>query len=200
MRHLVHRLIATATARFLFATALSAILASAAAAQVTGTSRMMQLIPSVGFEKSTDTNAADGKFSGGLALRAAVLPFLSLEGGISYRQESFFDDALAVRMWPVTASVWLTPIPMLYAGGGVGWYRTTYDLKDNTVFKDTTKDKLGVHLGGGLALPLTPALGLDLNGRYVFMQKDNKFSWDTAWPTEFNPDFWNASLGLAIKF
>jgi hypothetical protein len=49
-------------------------------------------------------------------------------------------------------------------------------------------------------VPLTPALGLDLNGRYIFMQKDNKLAWSTAWPTEFNPDFWNASVGLAIKF
>jgi opacity protein-like surface antigen len=88
---------------------------------------------------------------------------------------------------------------MLYAGGGVGWYRTTYDLR-NPDFKDATTDKIGVHLGGGVTVPLTPALGLDLNGRYIFMQKDNKLTWPTVLPKEFNPDFWSASLGLAIKF
>jgi opacity protein-like surface antigen len=196
MKHDDCHAIPAAAARLLAAALLAVVLLSASA----GASRAaLQLIPSIGYEKSTDTNAADGKLSGGVALRAAVLPFLSVEGGILYRQESFFDDNLTVRMWPVTASVWLTPVPMIYAGGGVGWYRTTYDLKD-PAFKDITNDKLGVHLGGGLAIPLTPALGLDLNGRYVFMQKDNKLEWDTAWPTEFNPDFWNASLGLAIKF
>ena len=196
MRHFIHGTMSAAGARFLTGTLLLALLV-AGSANATPT---MQIIPSVGFERSTDTNAGDGKVMGGLALRAAILPFLSAEGGIAYRQESFFDDDLTVRTWPVTASLWLTPIPMLYAGVGVGWYRTTYDLKDNTLFKDITKDKLGVHLGGGVAAPLTPALGLDLNGRYIFMQKDNKLEWSTAWPTEFNPDFWSASLGLAIKF
>ena len=196
MKQFVHRTCSVPAMRIMAGTLLLAILVSAAA----NADPTMQLIPSVGFEKSTDANAADGKVFGGLALRATILPFLSAEGGIAYRQESFFDNSLTVRMWPVTASLWLTPVPMLYAGGGVGWYRTTYDLEDNTLFEDITKDKLGVHLGGGLAVPLTPALGLDLNGRYIFMQKDNKLAWSTAWPKEFNPDFWNASVGLAFKF
>lgn len=196
MKQLRHNWSPAVGARFLTGTVLLAVLVCASA----NANPTLQLIPSVGFEKSTDTNAANGKVLGGLALRATILPFLSAEGGIAYRQESFFDNSLTVRMWPVTASLWLTPVPMLYAGGGVGWYRTTYDLKDNTLFKDITEDKVGVHLGGGVAVPLTPALGLDLNGRYVFMQKDNKLAWSTAWPKEFNPDFWIASLGLAIKF
>ena len=183
-------------ARFLAGTLLLAVLAATSASAEPA----LQLIPSIGLAKSTDSNAADAKTFGGLALRASILPFLSLEGGIAYRQESFFDNGLTVRMWPVTVSAWLNPLPMLYAGGGVGWYRTTYDLKDNALFQDITRDKLGVHLGGGLLVPLTPALGLDLNGRYIFMQKDNQLAWSTAWPGEFNPDFWNASVGLAIKF
>jgi hypothetical protein len=44
---------------------------------------------------------------------------------------------------------------------------------------------------------MTPKLGLDLSGRYVFMQKDNN---NVQVPTTFNPDFWSTSLGLAIKF
>ena len=197
MKQSLHHRCPVAAARFLTGTLLVAILVSASA----NTGRAaMQLIPSGGFEKSTAVDAPDGKAFGGLALRATLLPFLSAEGGIAYRQQSFFDNGLAVRTWPVTASLWLTPVPMLYAGGGVGWYRTTYDLKDNSMFKDITKNKVGVHLGGGLAIPLTSALGLDLNGRYVFMQKDNKLAWSTVWPTEFNPDYWSTSLGLAIKF
>jgi opacity protein-like surface antigen len=198
MKPLQHNRSSAVAARLLTVALLLAVLASASA--FASAAPTMQLIPSVGFEKSTDANAANGKAFGGVALRASILPFLSVEGGIAYRQESFFDNDLTVRMWPVTASVWLNPVPMLYAGGGVGWYRTTYDLKDNALFKDITVEKIGVHLGGGLAVPLTPALGLDLNGRYIFMQKDNKLAWSTAWPTEFNPDFWNASVGLAIKF
>ena len=140
--------------------------------------------------------AENGKFYGSVALRAALLPFLSMEGGIAYRQDSFANDDLKVRQWPVTASLWLTPAPILYAGGGLGWYRTTYDYRSTLAFKDVTTDKVGVHLGGGLSLPVSPHLGLDLNGRYIFMQKDNS----VKFPTQFNPDFWSTTLGLAFKF
>ncbi|OGF22912.1 MAG: hypothetical protein A2V63_09525 [Candidatus Eisenbacteria bacterium RBG_19FT_COMBO_70_11] len=191
MKHSIHRTISAAAARFLTGTLLLAILVSASAS----TSGAMQLIPSLGFTKATDSNAGDAKAFGSVALRAPILPFLSAEGGIAYRQESYFNDNLKLRMWPVTASLWLTPVPMLYAGGGLGWYRTTLDYR-SPLLKDKTTDKVGVHLGGGLAVPMAPALGLDLNGRYVFMQKEN----DLQLPTKFNPDFWSTSLGLAIKF
>jgi opacity protein-like surface antigen len=156
----------------------------------------MQFIPALGLSKSTDANAGDAKLSGSVALRAPILPFLSAEGGIAYRQESFSNDDFTVRTWPVTASLWLTPIPMLYAGGGLGWYRTTYDYRSSLPYTDSTTDQVGVHLGGGLAMPLSPSLGLDLNMRYVFMQQDNSLQF----PTTFNPDFWSTTLGLAIKF
>ena len=191
MKNFIPVKVAAAAARFLTGSLLSAILLSASA----GTSRAMQFIPSLGLAKSTDTNGGDAKFSGGVALRAPILPFLSAEGGITYRQESISND-LEARMWPVTASLWLTPVPMLYAGGGLGWYRTSYDYRSTVPFEDATTNQVGVHLGGGLSLPLTPALGLDLNGRYIFMQQDNSLQL----PTEFNPDFWSTMLGLAIKF
>ena len=161
-----------------------------------GASHAMQIIPSLGFTKATDANAADGAFSGGLALRVPLLPMVNLEGGITYRQESFSNDDLKVRMWPATASLWFTPIPLLYGGGGVGWYRTTYDYREALPFNDVTVMQIGTHLGGGMQVPIAPSLSLDLHGRYIFMQKDNK----VAFPTEFNPNFWNTSLGLAIKF
>jgi hypothetical protein len=192
MKVLNYGTISAAAARVLIGAMLLVTLVSATA----GIGRAAQFIPSIGFTKSTDPNGGDGQFLGGVALRAAFLPFLSAEGGIAYRQDSFSNDALKVHQWPVTASLWLTPIQFLYAGGGLGWYRTTYDYRDTLPYKDTTTDKVGVHLGGGLALPLTSHLGLDLNGRYVFMQKDDS----VQLPTEFNPDFWSTSLGLAIKF
>jgi len=39
-------------------------------------------------------------------------------------------------------------------------------------------------------------MSLDLNGRYVFMQQDAN---NIQVPTSFNPDFWNLTVGLAIK-
>jgi len=188
---LIDRTISAATARLLTRTLLLVILFSTSA----GVSRAAQFIPSVGFTKATDSGTGTGKLSGGVALRVPLLPFLSAEGGISYRQESFTNGDLKVRMWPVTTSLWVKPIPMLYAGGGLGWYRTSYDYRSTVSSSDVTTNKVGVHLGGGVALPLAPAFGLDMNGRYIFMQKDNSLQF----PTEFNPNFWSTSLGLAIK-
>ena len=173
-----------------------ALVLVAAVATVAPRASALELIPSLGVSKSTDDNAGDAKGFAGLAVRVPVLPFLKLEGGIGYRQDSFGGDALTIRQWPVTASVWASPMPMIYGGGGVGWYRTTIDFRE-PAFNDETTSKMGVHLGGGAGLPLTPNLGLDLNGRYVFMQQDEE---SVQLPTTFNPDFWNLSLGLAIKF
>ena len=159
-------------------------------------SRALELIPSLGMTKSVDSNADAAAFSGGLALRAPVLPFLKLEGGITYREDSYYDQGLKVRQWPVTVSAWLTPFPMFYAGGGLGWYRTTYDYQAPLTQTDQTTDAIGVHLGGGVLIPLGAKMSLDGNGRYVFLQKNN----DIELPTSFNPDFWTASVGLAIRF
>lgn len=162
-----------------------------------GVARAMEIIPSLGITKSTDSNAGDAQGFGGLALRASLMPFLKAEGGVGYRQDSFSGGDLKVKQWPLTASLWLAPLPMIYAGGGVGWYRTTLDFDSTLPQEDSTTMETGVHLGGGLNVPVAPRLGLDLNGRYIFMQQDND---NVQVPTTFNPDFWTMSLGLAIQF
>src|SRR4249920_1631258 len=126
-----------------------------------GTAAGVELIPSLGVTKSTDTNAGDAEGFGGLALRGSLLPFLKLEGGIGYRQDSFADGAVTARQWPLTVSVWALPLPMVYAGGGIGWYRTTLDYRSSLPFEDSTTDKMGVHLGGGVTVPVASKLALD---------------------------------------
>lgn len=155
-----------------------------------------EIIPSLGITKSTDDNAGDAKFSGGLAFRGAIVPFLKAEVGVSYRQQSYFGDDLKIQQWPITGSLWLTPFPVLYAGGGIGYYQTTYKYSGALPFDDGTDQKFGVHLGGGLDVPIAPRLGLDISGRYIFMeQKQSELP-----PNEFNPDYWTTSVGLAIRF
>jgi hypothetical protein len=155
-----------------------------------------ELIPSFGVTKSMDANASSAQGFGGLAIRASLFPFLKAEGGIAYRQDSFSDGDLKVRQWPVTVSAWVTPLPMVYAGGGLGWYRTTYDYRSDLPYEDSTTRVMGVHLGGGVEVPIATRMSLDVNGRYVFMQKDAN---NIQVPTSFNPDFWNLAVGLAIK-
>ena len=157
-----------------------------------------EIIPAVGIARAIDGDDKTRTY-GSLALRGSLLPFLKSELGVAYHQESRFDDRLKIRSWPVTASLWLQPLPSLYAGGGVGWYQTTFDYAQDkipTPIKDETKSEFGVHLGGGMRVPLAPSASLDINGRYVMLEKQTT----PLIPEKFNPDFWTTSVGLAFGF
>lgn len=152
------------------------------------------LVPSVGLTKPVN-GGGDAKMSTGLALRSDITPGIMGEIGVSYRSESRFDNQLDVRSWPVTASLYFKPGP-LYVGGGVGWYQTSFAYPAGSPFQDETRQDFGVHAGGGLELPVTKAVGVDLNGRYVMMQPQES----RLVPEDFDPDFWAMSLGLAMHF
>ncbi len=163
----------------------------------TETARAAQLIPSIGVTKSAKTADERAELYAGLAVRGHLVPFLESEIGVAYRRESRLDGDLVVRMWPVTTSLWLTPLPLLYAGGGVGWYHTSLDYSaSQPLLQDETRQKFGVHLGGGVQVPLAAAMALDLNGRYVFLTTERS----QLPPNRFDPDFWTTTLGLAIRF
>lgn len=159
--------------------------------------RGAEIIPSLGMTRAVD-GGDESRLSAGLALRGTILPFLKDEIAISYRSESRFDGALTLRSYPVTASLWLSPIPTLYAGGGVGFYNTTFDYDQDIVplVRDETRQEFGVHLGGGLRVPLAPAASVDLQGRYVMMRDQES----PLVPERFDPDFWSVNLGLAFGF
>jgi len=160
--------------------------------------RAGEIIPAVGITRAVDGDDKTRTY-GSLALRGSLLPILKSEIGVAYHSEERFDDRLHVRTWPVTASLWLQPVPMLYAGGGVGWYQTTFDYDQDkipTPIKDETKSEFGVHLGGGFRIPIAPSAALDLNGRYVMLEDQTT----PLIPEKFNPDFWTTSLGLSFGF
>jgi len=176
---------------------LCACLAITVAPQV----RAGEVIPSVGITRPVHTGGTNAKIFGGLAFRGNLTPILKSEVGVAYRTESRLDGNLDTRQWPVTASLWLAPVQNLYAGGGVGWYQTTYDYnadyaEANGLTDQTTKSEFGAHLGGGLGVPLTPTLGIDVNGRYVFM---NKSAGDLP-SGHFNPNFWSTTAGLSFHY
>ncbi len=177
---------------------LGLILAAAMGSIMVRSARPAEIIPSIGLTRAV--NGGDKvQGYGGLALRTQLVPLVKSEIGVAYRSESRFDNSLTVKTWPVTASLWLQPVPALYAGGGVGWYQTTnhYD-QSRFAFpvQDDTHSDFGVHLGGGMRVPIAPAAALDLNGRYVMMREQES----PLIPQKFNPDFWTTSLGLAIGF
>jgi len=154
-----------------------------------------EIIPSVGWSAPTD-NDADAKVFGGLAFRGNFIPLFKTELAVAYREEKRFDDDLKLRMWPVTASLYFAPSSMIYAGAGVGWYHTTFDFDSSVPVADRTTEDFGVHLGGGVGVPLGPSMGVDLNGKYVMLREQDA----RLVPGKFDPDFWSAQLGLAFKF
>ncbi len=160
-----------------------------------GAARAAEIVPSVGVTRSTSGDG-DLKTFAGLALRGSMLPMIKSELGVAYRSEPYFNGDLNVKMWPVTASLWLSPLPTVYVGGGVGWYHTTYDYKAGLGIADQTSQEFGTHVGGGLNIPLVPMVAsLDLNGRYVNMREKN----DPLAPGAIKQSFWSTSVGIAIK-
>jgi hypothetical protein len=157
--------------------------------------RAGEIVPSVGLTRATSGDGSVKAFAG-LALRGSVLPMVKTELGVAYRSDPYLNGDLNVKMWPVTASLWLTPLPMLYFGGGAGYYHTTFDYKDAQL-QDQTSREFGTHLGGGLSFPIVPAIAsVDLNARYVHLREKGTL----LAPGSIKQSFVSTSLGVAIKF
>jgi hypothetical protein len=181
--------------RSAWTTAAALLLLAGSTALGTTAARAVELVPSYGLTRATDGDQT--KSNVGLALRTGLAgPVLQSELGVSYRSEEYYDGALRTKMVPVTASLLVRPIPTIHADAGVGWYHTNYDYAVNTpTLADETRQQFGVHVGGGLEMPIAPGAALDLTGRYVFMESQES----KLVPTKFDPDFWSMSLGLALK-
>ena len=125
--------------------------------------------PQVGYYKSSD--ADEGEFLYGGALRLMLAPILGVEGSVNYRQESYNDDAVKIKSWPVMATALVYPIPNIYGLAGCGWYNTTieYNVPGVSNIEDETSSEIGWHFGGGVELPLGTSMRLAGDIRYVFL-------------------------------
>src|SRR5438876_7237761 len=88
--------------------------------------RAGEVVPSVNLTRAVH-GSDETKASGGLALRGNLTPLFKTEIAASYRTEDRNNGDLTLRQWPITASLYLSPVPIIYAGAGVGWYHTTFD-------------------------------------------------------------------------
>lgn len=159
------------------------------------TARATEIVPSVGISKAAD--GGDNQTMLGLALRTGVLPRMKAELAVSHRSDKleFAGQSVDVRTIPITASLWFSPVPMFYAGGGVGTYMQAVEYQGG-LYPTSNDTNFGVHVGGGMRFPLAPIAALDLQGRYVFLGQQK-----TALANgEFDPSFWQLSAGLAIGF
>lgn len=157
--------------------------------------RAAEIVPSIGITKAT-SGGGETKSYAGLAVRGSVLPMLKTEIGVAYRNEPYNNGDLHVKMWPVTASLWLAPLPTLYVGGGVGWYHTTYDYAEPLAIPDETSQEFGTHVGGGFTIPIVPSVAsIDLNGRVVKLREKESL----LAPGAVKQSFWSTSVGIAIR-
>jgi hypothetical protein len=177
--------------------AVASLLLLAALAAGVSIANAAEIIPAAGMTRSVSGEETEP--FGSLSIRGQLAPLLATELGVAYRSETLSGDIGEVRTWPLTASLWLTPVPALYAGGGVGWYNMSFDFDDNLSppLESHTEQEFGLHLGGGVRVPFNEKAALDLNGRYVMMREQED---DPLVPEQFDPDFWSMALGLAIKF
>ena len=161
----------------------------------TGAAHAVQIMPSIGISQSQD--GGNNEMMYGLALRNGLLPRTQAELQVGYRKDTYQvqGQSFDLNTTPVTVSLWVSPVPMLYAGGGVGAYIQSIKY-DNNVYPASNSSNFGAHLGGGFRFSMTPMVGLDLQGRYVFM-KDQASQLASG---NFNPSFWTLQAGLAIGF
>lgn len=104
---------------------------------------------------------------GGVMLRARS-EFLGIEGGVDYRNEDLFGD-VDLKSWPVSASLLVFPIRPIYALAGLGWYNTSIDFPENSLFDDETDSRLGYHFGAGVEVPIAPTVRLTGDARWQFV-------------------------------
>jgi opacity protein-like surface antigen len=95
-------------------------------------------------------------------------PMLAVEAGVDYRSEGIEND-LNVKTWPVTVGLVLSPIPLVYAVAGVGWYHTTIDFPTQSPFRDETSTAFGYHAGAGLKIPVAPMVSAIADVRYSYV-------------------------------
>src|SRR4029077_5032760 len=86
------------------------------------TVRAGEIIPSMAWSKTPDGDGEVNK-SSGVAVRGSIVPMVASQIGFGYRKSDLFDHQVESTQWPVTASLWLKPMPMFYMGGGGGWYK-----------------------------------------------------------------------------
>ena len=68
-----------------------------------------EILPSVGFARPTE--GGDSKLYSGIAMRTGLMPFVQSEIGVAYRREEMSTGGVSATTWPVTGSLWFSPIP-----------------------------------------------------------------------------------------
>jgi len=154
----------------------------------------IQIVPSIGISQTPD---GENRTMMAVALRNGFLPRTQMEFQAGYRTEEMelAGESFEMKTVPLTLSLWASPIPLLYAGAGVGAYLQGIEYENN-LYPASNEVQFGTHVGGGMHFSVAAVVFVNLQGRYVFMNKTS-----TEVPSgEIDPSFWSLSAGLAIGF
>jgi outer membrane protein W len=153
-------------------------------------------------------DAAAGRLSGGIQLRARLTGGLGLEGLASYREEEYEiagERVLKLAMVPVQGSVQVfflfsKPIqPYVLAGIGYYYLRAS-GLGSRSDTGRTTENKFGAHAGAGIDARVARKVTVHADLRYVFIDVDAVRALTAPGPTEMSSNFWHGTAGISYHF
>ena len=151
-----------------------------------------EIIPAIGMSGG-DTGGTSTYYS--LDVRLPMMPTFVIDGGVAFRSEDYQQDVKA-KQWTVNGSLLWQPLPIVYAGAGIGTYSTDFTQPINSNY-DSNDTQFATHLTAGYRMPIVPKVAtLDINGRYVFLGEKAP----TATEGSLNANFWLISAGVAIGF
>jgi hypothetical protein len=124
---------------------------------------------------------------------------LAAEASIQFHETRYEGGDVLVSQYPVQLTAFLYIIPSgpirPYILGGVGWYYTRFDYTGQFAsVPNRTEHIFGEHLGGGGELFFSPALSIDVDVRYIFLNATT----DKVLGGQFN--YWQATAGLNFFF
>lgn len=143
-------------------------------------------------------DADEGTWFGGVQARLRF-GMLAAEASVQVHQDKYEDGDVVITQYPVQLTAFLYFIPegpiRPYILGGVGWYYSRVDYRDNLNFiDDETDSSFGWHFGAGLEIFLADRISINGDVRYIFVDPDTEQVIDT----DFN--YWQLTFGLNFHF
>lgn len=145
------------------ATALFLILVTVS---VSAQNTSVSLGPIVGFAKGADTEGSV-TYSGAIRIN---LGGFGVEGSIGYQSDSYKENELTTKSYPIMLTGQMNLISVLYGQAGIAWYNTKIDFKEplTNVTRNESQNKVGYHAGIGAQLDLGSYI-LTGDIKYIFL-------------------------------
>ncbi len=152
--------------------------------------------PRYTFVRNPDTDESSHMGGGFARLRSQ---YVGLEGAVDYHQEDL-PFGVDLKTWPISTSLLIYPIPVVYGLAGVAWYNTTIDYPEEAEFlvDDETDSQLGYHFGVGVEFPISNKVRLTSDVRWLFV--DYEFEEIPESVGEVDNDLFTWNAGLVIYF